>query len=69
MLIIFFYFQSNSYFIVFSYFSGEYGRIYKGELIDSGHKCIIKTLQSDYATQNVREEYGREIESMNIYCD
>ncbi|CAF0948572.1 unnamed protein product [Rotaria sordida] len=41
---------------------GDYGRIYKGELIDSSNKCIIKTLQAEYATQQNREEYAREIE-------
>ncbi|CAF3481051.1 unnamed protein product [Rotaria sp. Silwood1] len=41
---------------------GDYGRIYKGELIDSSNKCIIKTLQAEYATQQNREEYSREIE-------
>ncbi len=46
-----------------NFFSGEYGRIYKGELIDSSNKCIIKTLQTEYATQQNREEYSREIES------
>jgi hypothetical protein len=46
-----------------NYISGEYGRIYKGELIDNSNKCIIKTLQTENATQQNREEYSREIES------
>ena len=46
-----------------NFISGDYGRIYKGELIDSSNKCIIKTLQTEYATQQNREEYSREIES------
>lgn len=41
---------------------GEFGRIYKGELIDSSMKCIIKTFQNENATQQNREEYSREIE-------
>ncbi|CAF3544593.1 unnamed protein product [Adineta steineri] len=53
---------------------GEYGKIYKGELIDNANKCLIKTLQIDYATQQNREEYAREIEifrhirHINISC-
>ncbi|CAF4363982.1 unnamed protein product, partial [Adineta steineri] len=52
----------------------EYGKIYKGELIDNANKCVIKTLQIDYATQQNREEYAREIEifrhirHINISC-
>lgn len=42
---------------------GEFGRIYKGELIDSSMKCMIKTFQNENATQQNREEYSREIES------
>ena len=45
---------------------GEYGRIYKGELIDNSNKCIIKTLQIESATQQNREEYAREIESKSF---
>ncbi|UJR30656.1 hypothetical protein I4U23_018180 [Adineta vaga] len=53
---------------------GEYGRIYKGELVDSSTKCIIKTLQTEFATPQNREEYAREIEifrhirHVNISC-
>ncbi|CAF2677173.1 unnamed protein product [Rotaria sp. Silwood2] len=53
---------------------GDYGRIYKGELIDNSNKCIIKTLQVEYATQQNRDEYSREIEifrhirHVNISC-
>jgi hypothetical protein len=49
--------------ITYLYISGEYGRIYKGELNDNSAKCIIKTLQNENATQQNREEYSREIES------
>jgi hypothetical protein len=42
---------------------GEYGRIYKGELIDNPIKCLIKSLQTDNATPQNREEYTHEIES------
>lgn len=44
------------------FYSGDYGRIYKGELIDKSNKCIIKTLQAEYASPQNREEYSREIE-------
>ena len=47
------------------FFSGEFGRIYKGELVDSSTKCIVKTLQTEHATPQNREEYAREIESMS----
>jgi hypothetical protein len=57
---------SSSRFISYYFISGEYGRIYKGELIDSSNKCIIKTLQIEHATQQNREEYAREIESKII---
>lgn len=44
---------------------GDFGRIYKGELIDTSNKCIIKTLQAENASPLNREEYAREIESKN----
>ncbi|CAF1225963.1 unnamed protein product [Adineta ricciae] len=53
---------------------GEFGRIYKGELVDSSTKCIVKTLQTEHATPQNREEYAREIEifrhirHVNISC-
>ena len=52
------------HFFINSFLTGEYGRIYKGELIDSGNKCIIKALQVEYATQQNHEEYSREVESI-----
>jgi hypothetical protein len=45
---------------------GEYGRIYKGELVDTTtHQCLIKSLQMDCTTEQTRDEYEREIESTN----
>ncbi|CAF3313997.1 unnamed protein product [Rotaria socialis] len=41
---------------------GDFGRIYKGEFVDSSQKCIIKTLQTEFASPQNREEYSREIE-------
>ncbi|CAF5051315.1 unnamed protein product, partial [Rotaria socialis] len=34
----------------------------KGEFVDSSQKCIIKTLQTEFASPQNREEYSREIE-------
>ena len=48
------------------FFSGEFGRISKGELIDNGSKCLIKSLQTDFANEQNREEFAREIESMSM---
>ena len=38
---------------------GEFGRVYLGEFTDSDERCLVKTLQTEKAT----EEYLREIES------
>jgi hypothetical protein len=39
--------------------SGEFGRIYIGELMDCTTKCIIKTLENE----KKKQDYSREIES------
>jgi hypothetical protein len=42
------------------FLSGEFGKIYIGELINNTTKCIIKTLENE----KVKQDYSREIESM-----
>lgn len=39
--------------------SGEFGRIYLGEFIDTNERCVVKTLQTESGT----EDYLQEIES------
>jgi len=44
----------------FFFFSGEFGRIYIGELMDCTTKCLIKTFENE----KMKQDYSREIESM-----
>jgi hypothetical protein len=46
--------------IFVNFLSGEFGRMYIGELVDNKNKCIIKSLQNE----NMKQDYLREIESM-----
>ena len=49
-------------YIFINFVSGEFGKMYVGELVDNKNKCIIKSLKNE----NIKHDYLREIESMKI---